>query len=55
MGLNYEQQGVRIYLEQFLRDVNNKDVEVEFIKVKQIIYKGGTKTHGEVHMKYTVQ
>jgi hypothetical protein len=54
-GLNYEQQGVRIFLEQLLRDIKHKEVEVKVITVTQIIYAGEKKTHGEVHMKYTVQ
>jgi hypothetical protein len=53
--LNYEQQGVRIFLEQLLRDVKKKDVQVEFINVSQIIYAGEKKTHGEVTLKYTIQ
>jgi hypothetical protein len=53
--LTYGQQGVRIFLEQLLRDVNKKDVEIEFIQVTQTIYKGEKHTHGEVHMQYTVQ
>jgi hypothetical protein len=53
--MKYEQMGAKIFLEQCLRDINNKDLEIEYLEVTQTIFPGDKITKVNVHMKYTVQ